>query len=335
MRTFLTATLMATSLTACLHAQTPDPIDLPALAQEIDATLQAYHYDPSELTGSEYFAARDAVNRLAETATDQQAFLDGFRAIWSDGPYSHVLLQPGRGSAADTAAFLDTMEVGAGAVNLSWDGDIAILEVTTMMGVDTILAIDQAYDDIRDQNAGGLIIDLRENGGGAFAVKPLIEHVITTPVDAGAFVARAWNAERDQAPTLADAADVEPWQGWSILSFWDHVQTEALTRLRFEPDGAGFEGPVYVLTSARTASAAELAADALKASGRATLIGETTAGEMLSQSLFDMPGGLHFYLPIADYYSFAHGRIEGRGVEPHQSVPAVDAMTRALELARP
>jgi hypothetical protein len=33
-----------------------------------------------------------------------------------------------------------------------------------------------------------LIIDLRRNGGGAFAVVPLIAHLIDDPIDAGLFV---------------------------------------------------------------------------------------------------------------------------------------------------
>ena len=89
-----------------------------------------------------------------------------------------------------------------------------------------------------------------------------------------------------------------------------------------------------MLTSADTASAAELAADALKASGRAVLIGEITAGEMLSQTLYDLPDGYLLALPIADYYSVTNGRIEGHGVSPHVATDAESAMETALRLAR-
>lgn len=94
-----------------------------------------------------------------------------------------------------------------------------------------------------------------------------------------------------------------------------------------------FDGPVYVLISKKTASAAEMAADALLASRRATLIGETTAGRMLSQKMYDMPRGLLLSLPIADYYSFHSGRIEGAGVKPQVQVEPAKALEFALQRA--
>ena len=88
-----------------------------------------------------------------------------------------------------------------------------------------------------------------------------------------------------------------------------------------------------MLTSRRTASAAELAADALKANGRATIVGEATAGRMLSQRMYDVPGGLQLSLPIADYHSRNGGRVEGKGVQPDVPTKADDALARALALA--
>jgi carboxyl-terminal processing protease len=77
-----------------------------------------------------------------------------------------------------------------------------------------------------------------------------------------------------------------------------------------------------------------MTADALQASGRAILIGEKTAGRMLSQKMFDIPGGLQLSLPIADYHAFHSGRIEGRGVTPDREAAAEDALTLAVEMAK-
>ena len=90
------------------------------------------------------------------------------------------------------------------------------------------------------------------------------------------------------------------------------------------------DGPVYVLIDDQTFSAAEMAADALDASGRVTIIGEATQGRMLSQTIFDIPGGFHLALPIADYYSIRNGRIEGVGVAPDVSIDADSALDYAL-----
>ena len=61
---------------------------------------------------------------------------------------------------------------------------------------------------------------------------------------------------------------------------------------------------------------------------------ETTAGETLSQKIYDLPQGLLLSLPIADYYAFHSGRIEGTGVTPDVRADAESAMAIALERAR-
>lgn len=92
-----------------------------------------------------------------------------------------------------------------------------------------------------------------------------------------------------------------------------------------------FKGPVYVLTSERTASASEIATEALQYSGRAVIIGEKTAGEMLSQKVYDILGEFHLFLPVADYFSVKGDRVEGIGIEPDIAVGAKDALNIALQ----
>ena len=214
---------------------------------------------------------------------------------------------------------------------MAWQGDAAVLTVNTMMGLDTIEEIDAAYAEIAERETSALIIDLRENGGGAFAVRPLVSHLLSKPFDAGSFISQPWNAVHDREPSRADMEAVDPWEGWSIKAFWANVQTDPVTRISFSPAEPVFDGPVFVLTSKRTASAAELATDALKSANRAIIIGENTAGEMLSQKIYDVPGGLQLSLPVADYYSAVNGRIEGVGIKPDIETDAADAFDVALQ----
>jgi C-terminal processing protease CtpA/Prc len=168
----------------------------------------------------------------------------------------------------------------------------------------------------------------------AFAVKPLIQHMISERFDAGGFVSQRWKKEQHRAPVKSDFIKAAPWQGWSIREFWRDVQEKLVVRIQFSPMENPYLGDVYVLTSQKTASAAELAADALKSSGRATIIGETTAGEMLSQKPYDIDTGFHLYLPVADYYSVQQGRIEGVGVKPDHYVESEGALEFVLEKVR-
>lgn len=308
--------------------------DYTAVAAAINETMRAHHYDPAELELPGYKKIEAAVAAAAASATSDEAFVDGFRAAWHGGPFSHVELRPAQQSADEIAAHLDGLRVGGGGAVLTWADDVAILTVNTMMGLDTIEEIDAAYDVIAEKGASALIIDLRKNGGGAFAVRPLAAHLLAAPYDAGGFVSQPWNRVYDRAPNLQELRAIDPWEGWSIRAFWDDVQNHPLVRLTISPAEPHYAGPVYVLTSPQTASAAELAADILQGSGRATIVGETTAGEMLSQKMFDVPGGFHLSLPIADYYSAKNGRIEGVGVLPDVETAAVDALADALAMTQ-
>jgi len=324
----LAAAFVALS-TATMATAASQP-DFTTTVDAIEATMEAHHFDPVALETGAYKKIRKQAYELAATAQTALAFAEGYNKLWADGPFSHVQLSIARGSADDLAGFLDQMNAGPDAVQLRFDGDTAILAVHTMMGRDTITAIEKAYGDIAARGAKALVIDLRTNQGGAFAVLPLVSHLISKPQTMGVFVGRPWTDAHSNLPTGAEMHSVQPWRGWSIRAFWQDVTTQPLVRLQFDPAAPRFNGPVYVLASRKTASAAELAIDALQSAGRVTLVGETTAGALLSQKMFDVAGGFHLSLPIAGYVSAKHGVIEGKGLTPDIAVPAEQALETAL-----
>ena len=304
------------------------------LAEEIHEKLWTYIYNRKALEGAEYEAIKEKVTGLADEAETKEEFIAGFNKIWLDGPFSHIRLEPAQQSAEELANFLDQMKVGEGGAVLSWEDDIPILTVNTMMGTDTIEAVTQAYDKIIERNPKALIIDLRNNDGGAFAGMPLSGHIIQNSFDAGIFVSQKWTNQHEELPSLQKIKAAHPWKGWSLKTFWRDVQENEFTRIVFEPMEPVFNAPIYALVSHKTASAAEMTADALVTSGRAVLIGETTAGQMLSQKMYDLSHDLQLFLPIADYYSARIGRIEGKGVSPSVKVNSEEALNTALELIR-
>lgn len=299
-------------------------------AAVINSTIRANHYHRSELESDTYRQIERDVIAMGEKATSADEFMNGFNAIWQNGPFSHVRLQKAQEPAGDRIARLDTLIAGADAVTLEWQGSIAILTVNTMNGADTIKAIDAAYGEIVGRKAEKLIIDLRRNDGGAFAVVPLVGHLIDKPIDAGVFVVGSWYDNHRRPPGAADFPSATPWRGYSVRAFQTDVLTRPMTSYRIDPMQPSFHGPVFVLTSARSISAAEIAADALKSIGRAKVIGEKTPGVVLSSKLFDIPGGFHLRVPIADYFSIKNGRLEGFGVTPDIPVSADQALEVAL-----
>jgi hypothetical protein len=328
-RRFLATSLTATAALCC--DAWGQNANFRQAAEAINATIRANHYRRTELDSDAYRAIEQDVMALGERAKSAEEFLEGFNALWRKGPFSHVGLRKAEESAAERYARFDTETAGPDAVTLSWQGTAAILTVNTMSGADTIEAIDAAYDQIAARKTAKLIIDLRRNGGGAFAVVPLVGHLIDKPIDAGVFVVGSWYADHRTPPAPADFASAKPWRGYSVRAFQADVLTRPLTSYRIDPLRPLFQGPVFVLTSARSISAAEIAADALQAIGRATIVGEKTPGAVLSSKLFDIPGGFHLRVPIADYYSIKGPRLEGVGVTPDIAVGADQALDVALK----
>lgn len=90
--------------------------------------------------------------------------------------------------------------------------------------------------------------------------------------------------------------------------------------------------PMAVLVNGSSASGAEIVAGALKDSGRALLVGETTFGKGSVQSVVSLPDGAAVRLTTAKYFTPGKKMIHGKGVEPH-IVAAMSASDEALLLA--
>jgi len=95
-----------------------------------------------------------------------------------------------------------------------------------------------------------------------------------------------------------------------------------------------FAAKVFYLVSGRTASAAEHLALAFKHTGRATLIGETTAGANHFGGFEPIGGGLAVFLPIGRTIDPATGKDwEGTGIVPDIAVAPTLALQEALTRA--
>ncbi|MDQ1592779.1 MAG: carboxyl-terminal processing protease [Pyrinomonadaceae bacterium] len=146
------------------------------------------------------------------------------------------------------------------------------------------------------RGARGLVIDLRENGGG-------------------------------HAETMTDIASAFLPQGTNLGEFTDRegrVSSAPQTRaaMLFAADAvAEFRGAVVVLTSTRTASAAEILAAALQETRRARVIGENTCGCVLAiRRRHTLPDGGLLDISEMDFRTARHTRLEGAGVTPDEIV---------------
>ena len=153
-------------------------------------------------------------------------------------------------------------------------------------------AIAQAVDQMRDADA--IIFDLRGNPGGVGAlVMGIGGHFVNEAVSLGTMQTR-------------DAT----------LRFVVNPQRVAPDGRRVDP----YDGPLLILVDALTASTSEIFAGGLQALGRATIVGETTAGQALPALVVALPNGDRFMHAIADFTGPDGSRLEGTGVRPDVSV---------------
>jgi carboxyl-terminal processing protease len=144
----------------------------------------------------------------------------------------------------------------------------------------------QAIARLEDQGAAGYILDLRNNPGGLLT--------------AGIEIARQW-IDRGTIVYVVNRQGV-------LESF--EATGSALT-----------DDPLVVLVNHGTASASEILAGALQDNDRAQLLGETTFGKGLIQSLFDLSDGSGLAVTIAKYETPDHHDINQLGIKPDWVVP--------------
>jgi carboxyl-terminal processing protease len=311
---------------------TARPSPYAALAPVIRAALEAGYHDPRELGSPAWVQFwRDLDRGLAEARTDQ-AVAVRFGAAARTLGVSHLELSR-RGSVRAAAGAVQPVAAVRPAVRLDLageDGDIGVLTVDRFSIESTARPLGEALHTVASRGPRALIIDLRQNPGGDLSAMLLAGHLLGSPTVAGLFVARRWWAENDALPEPA---------GWGRLPRLAELDLEAFQRALREngvlvgvvpPMEPRYDGPVYVLTSRNTASAAESVVHLLKATGRATIVGERTAGAMLSSAQVELGEGWVLRFPAADYYAADGTRLEGVGVTPDVAVPAAEALEVAL-----
>ncbi|MDH3901586.1 MAG: carboxy terminal-processing peptidase [Xanthomonadales bacterium] len=169
-------------------------------------------------------------------------------------------------------------------------------------------------DEMKAEGITGLIIDLRNNGGGS-----LLEATTLT----GLFI--------DEGPVV------------QVRNSSGRISTEEDT----DP-GMAWDGPLAVLVNRYSASASEIFAAAIQDYGRGLIIGETTFGKGTVQNLVDLDdyapssdaGKMgQLKITMAQFFRVNGGSTQNRGVEPDIRFPSAgdpeDYGERSLENALP
>ena len=171
-----------------------------------------------------------------------------------------------------------------------------------------------------------LIIDLRGNQGGSLDLGArLAQHLVARPTPAGYFVTHSGYTSRGfRSAQPLDPTTVPPMSAAGapsqMIGMVDSAGGAAMVHL-----GGGIPSPyagrVAILTDGRTRRAAEVVTAALQEMRGAVIVGERTAGSMLSGTSVMIAPGWSLRFPAMDYRTASGRRIEGNGVQPGVSAP--------------
>lgn len=163
------------------------------------------------------------------------------------------------------------------------ENNIGYIEVTSFDGV-TGGQFKAAFEEIKEQKVDGLVIDMRNNGGGLVdTVEEMLDYLLPEGV---IFYAKDKNGEK--------------------------------TMLYESDASAALDLPLVVLVNQNTASAAEIFSGNIQAFGMGTIVGTTTYGKGVMQQLFytNNEKTSAVKLTVADYYINGDKNVNGTGITP-------------------
>jgi carboxyl-terminal processing protease len=163
---------------------------------------------------------------------------------------------------------------------------------------------DKAMADLGDTQ--GLIIDLRNNDGGNASAVRLASYFIEKPTAAAILLDRTYLQSLGHTPTKADAlAAPKVTQAYTSDKVGAALQANkgAISIWTDDLGPKRYTRPVVVLIGRDSASAAEGFAWIMKLRSSATLVGEQTAGLLLSAQRFEFGQGWSARVPTAGVWA--------------------------------
>ena len=228
------------------------------------------------------------VNDVYYSAYEMDAAVDVMRGT----PGEDVKVTVLRG--LDTVDFDITRKV----VNINYveyeilDGNIGYVMVYDFLG-DAVEGFRAALEAFQAANVTGMIIDLRNNGGGLL----------------------------DASVEMADMILPEG----TVVSIRDKNGAEEA----FTIDSEYYDVPMVVLVNGYSASASEILSGAIRDTGEGTLVGTKTFGKGVVQSVIDFPDGSGLKVTTARYFTPSGECIHGVGIEPDVEIELdEDVVTR-------
>lgn len=182
------------------------------------------------------------------------------------------------------------------------------------------------------KNYRNLIVDIRGNPGGTLEGGiTLAGYLVQKTEPTGVYLTQAWFKQHSEPPTAEAMEAIPAFSKADLGAFTRELEEKGIVVLKAKPGPRQFTGNLYLLTDRKSASACEPLTWNLKNSGRALVVGEPTAGAMLSAESYPVCNGFIAVIPNADYYTPAGNRLDFVGVKPHVEVKSAEALDYVLQ----
>jgi C-terminal processing protease CtpA/Prc len=189
-----------------------------------------------------------------------------------------------------------------------------------MIGVEVANEISKAISDLG--KVKGLIIDLRGNTGGGAGALRLMSLLTPEKIPVGFAPGKRWagrdlDREKLAFPRFGSIPSSKKALWLLALRYLPSLITKSPIVLESEGHGPrSYQGNIVLLVDRHTASAAEMVTIFAKENKLATIVGEKTAGRLLSATSVKVGHGFRLALPTGAYYTWNGTALEGSPIEP-------------------
>ena len=241
--------------------------------------IRVYPDTPAEAAGMRAGDEIIAVDGVEVSGADGAAYADAVALIRGVDGTAVNLTVLREGSALELSVYRGDVKVSYGSYTLLEDG-IGYVSITQFSG-DAEQRFAEALDFFRENGAKGMVLDLRSNPGGLL----------------------------DQVVAMADR--ILP-KGLIV-----YIQERSGSRKDYYSDEACYDIPLAVLVNGSSASASEIMAASVQCFGRGTIVGTTTYGKGIVQTLLPFESdGAAMQLTTASYFDGSGRSIHKTGVTP-------------------
>ena len=172
------------------------------------------------------------------------------------------------------------------------DGNIGYIDIT-MFTEGCARKFKEKYNELNKKNLKGLIIDLRDNGGG----------ILDEALDIADYI-----LEKDSIILIEKDRDGE-------------------TKTEKSKKSPIITVPVVILTNGNSASASEVLTAALKENNKAIVVGEQTFGKGVIQELITLQDGSGIKITVEEYFTPKENKINNIGITPDEEVTLPEGVT--------